>query len=104
DAEVTTINAKSKLVAKYSQDIDSNSAYEIITAKLQEAENNSAATTPGTQKTAKPEPSMLEKVVDNTVVKSMMRTAGNGIVRGLLGVLGLGGRTRSSTTKKSSWF
>jgi DNA helicase HerA-like ATPase len=102
DDEIAAINAKSKLVAKYSQDIDSNSAYEIITAKLQEAENNSAATTTYTQKIAKPEPSMLEKVVDNTIVKSMMRTAGNGIVRGLLGVLGLGGR--SGTTKKSSWF
>jgi uncharacterized protein len=44
-----------------------------------------------TTKTAK------EKGVwDDPVVKSMARTAGNTIVRSLLGVLGLGGRSRKS--------
>jgi hypothetical protein len=32
----------------------------------------------------------------------MLRTAGNGLVRGLLGVIGLGGKSRSSSTKKNS--
>lgn len=104
-AEINAINAKSKLVAKYSEDIDSNSAYEMLNAKLQEAEQKNAEETDTKKgKTEKEEPSTLEKITNNSIVKSMVRTAGNGIVRSLLGVLGLGGRTRSSSSKKSGWF
>ncbi len=96
--EIETIVDHSKIAAKYNQVIDSNSAYEMLNAKLETA----AAITPSRPgKTAKPEESTLEKVVNNTVVKSMMRTAGNTIVRSLLGSLGLGGRTSKST---KSWF
>ena len=102
DGEVAGINVKSKLVDKYSQDIDSNSAYEMLTAKLQEAADRNTPVAGDTIKRVKEEPSMLEKVAGNTIVKSMLRTAGTSIVRGLLGSLGLGGRSR--TTKKSSWF
>lgn len=100
DAEINSIVSNSKLAAKYNQVIDSNSAYEILTAKLQEAAANSA-TTPVSQKVSKPEESTFEKVANNTIVKSMMRTAGNTIVRTLLGSLGLGGRSKSAT---KSWF
>ena len=99
--EIDAINTHSKLVAKYNQSIDSESAYEILTAKLQEATDKAATETTTTGKAGKPEPSLIEKVADNTIVKSMLRTAGNGIVRSLLGSLGLGGR---SSSKKSSWF
>ena len=94
--EINNINSKSKLVAKYEKDIDSNSAYEILNAKLEEASKIPEET----KSSAKPEPSALEEMANNTVVKSIMRTAGNTIVRSLLGSLGLGGRT----TRKKSWF
>ena len=99
DSEIDTIVNHSKLVAKYNQVIDEPSAYEMLNAKFQEAASNATAPIPGKQVKA-PE-STLEKVVNNTVVKSMMRTAGNSIVRSLLGSLGLGGRTKKST---GSWF
>jgi hypothetical protein len=70
----------------------------MLTAKLEEA---AAKPVDQTTKATKAEETTLEKVVNNTVVKSMMRTAGNTIVRSLLGSLGLGGRTRSSS---KSWF
>ena len=101
DTEIDNIVNHSKLVAKYNQVIDSNSAYEMLTAKLQEAAANSTANVSSSQKTVKPEESTFEKVANNTIVKSMMRTAGNTIVRSLLGSLGLGGRSKSST---KSWF
>jgi DNA helicase HerA-like ATPase len=108
DAEVADINAKSKLVAKYNQVIDSQSAYEILTAKLEAAAEKSGteiAATENKKAAGKPEPSAIEKVANNTIVKSMMRTAGNGIVRSLLGALGLGGRSRGRSTRKSAgWF
>jgi hypothetical protein len=97
--EIDTIVSNSKLAAKYNQVIDEPSAYEMLTAKL----NDAAASKPEklSKKSVEPEESTLEKVVNNPVVKSMMRTAGNTIVRSLLGSLGLGGR-RSGTTK--NWF
>lgn len=104
DSEIDAITGKSKLVAKYNQVIDSESAYEILTAKLEEAAEKSkeAEEEKATSKTKKEEPSTLEKIANNTVVKSMARTAGNSIVRTILGALGLGGRT---TKKKSTgWF
>ena len=101
DAEIVAINGKSKLVSKYNETIDSNSAYEILTAKLEEAAEKAATEKPEAKKTSREEPSTLEKLVNHTVVKSMARTAGNTIVRSLLGALGLGGRT---TRKKSNWF
>jgi hypothetical protein len=100
--EIDRINGQSKLVAKYREDIDRESAYEILTAKLVEAAKLPAEDEKRKGKTPQAEPSTFEKVTGNTVVKSMMRTAGNTIVRSLLGALGLGGRT--TRTKKSSWF
>ncbi|MBP6022844.1 helicase HerA-like domain-containing protein [Ferruginibacter sp.] len=103
DGEIDAIAGKSKLVAKYNQAIDSESAYEILTAKLEEAAEKSQDEEPARgKKSVKEEKSTLEKVADNTIVKSMVRTAGNTIVRSLLGALGLGGRSRSSKSK--SWF
>lgn len=103
DDEINGINSRSKLVAKYNKTIDTESAYEILTAKLQEAaeKNQEEQTTSTTTKQVKPAPSTFEKITNNTVVKSMARTAGNTIVRSLLGALGLGGRSRK---KSSSWF
>ena len=97
--EIDSLVDHSKLAAKYNQTIDPDSAYEMLTAKLKEAADN--PTVSPAAKNVKSESSTLEKVVNNTVVKSMMRTAGTTIVRSLLGSLGLGGRSRKSS---SSWF
>ena len=101
DGEIDNIVSKSKLTAKYNQVIDSESAYEMLTAKLQHAAEVAPEITK-TQKPAKPEESTFEKVANNSITKSIMRTAGNTIVRSLLGSLGMGGRT--TRKKGSSWF
>jgi len=92
DGEIDNITGKSKLVVKYNQVIDSQSAYEILTAKLQQAADNPPQETKG----QKEQPSMLENILNNSVVKSVARTAGNTIVRSLLGSLGLGGKSKKS--------
>ncbi|MEJ7626358.1 MAG: helicase HerA-like domain-containing protein [Ferruginibacter sp.] len=98
--EVAAIDGQSKMIVKYNQITDTESAYEILNAKLEEAaEKNEVSKEPLTRKTAKPELSTFEKVANNTVVKGMLRTAGNGIVRSLLGALGLGGRTTRKRTR-----
>ena len=99
-AEIDAITGKSKLVAKYNQAIDSESAYEMLTAKLQEASEKGGG---GKQQpSGKPEPSTLEKILNSGAAKQVERTAASMITRSLLGALGLGGR--SSSSKKSGWF
>ena len=99
EGEIDNVVSHSKLAAKYNQVTDSQSAYEMLTAKLEEAAANASATATG--KAAKPEESTFEKVANNSIVKSIVRTAGNTIVRSLLGSLGLGGTTRRT---KKTWF
>ncbi len=99
--EIDQIIATSRIVSKYNQSMDTESAYEILTAKLTAAAENNEEDNED-KKPEKQEKSTLETIADNTIVKSMVRTAGNTIVRSLLGALGLGGRTTRKKTK--SWF
>ena len=99
DQEVSSMTAASKLVAKYNKIMDSESAYELLNAKIEEAVQKTAEAKE--EKEEKDEPSAVEKVLDNSVVKSTLRTAANIITRSLLGALGLGGR---SSSKRKSWF
>jgi DNA helicase HerA-like ATPase len=101
-AEIDGIVTRSKLKNKYAQAVDSQSAYEILNAKLAEAAANTAATgTSSTSKSAPAEKSTLDKFLANSAVRQAGRTAASMITRSLLGALGLGGR---SSSKKTSWF
>lgn len=98
DAEIDGVISKSKIAAKYNEVIDSQSAYEILTEKLEEASKREQdqKQQEAEEKAEKKTTTNKEKgFFDNPTVKSMTRTAGNSIVRTLLGVLGLGGRSRS---------
>src|SRR5450432_3586259 len=90
-AEIDSIVAKSKIVAKYNQAIDSESAYEILTAKLEEAAKNSQDQN---NSGGKQQPSAIEKILNSNVARQVERTAASVITRSLLGALGLGGRSK----------
>lgn len=93
DEEIDRIVTKSKIAGKYNEVIDNKSAYEILTEKLEAAEEKTKQQTE--EKTEKQPTAKKEKTIfDDPTVRSMTRTAGNTIIRSLLGVLGLGGRTR----------
>lgn len=102
DGEIDNLIKQSKLVRKYAETVDAESAYEILNEKLEEAEAKSEAVKK--EKKVKEEPSVLEKVLDNPVSRQVQRTAASIITRSLLGALGLGGRSSSRSKKKSSWF
>lgn len=93
DAEIESLTSSSKLVYKYNQVIDSNSAYEMLNEKLEEAEARSLETS-AVQAPQKKEKPTLEQVLDNSIVRQVGRTAAGIITRSLLGALGLGGRSR----------
>jgi hypothetical protein len=95
--EITDIVAKSKIKKKYDQDIDSQSAYEILNSKLDEAANRSTPQAEDKRpvgRPAKPEKSAVEEVLDSPITRQIGRTAASIITRSLLGALGLGGRSR----------
>lgn len=98
DAEIDALAAKSKIAAKYNQVIDSESAYEILNGKLDDAAKKSEEMKQAQEqqkaqgKTTKKE----ETIFDNPMMKQVGRTAASVITRSLLGVLGLGGRSRKS--------
>jgi DNA helicase HerA-like ATPase len=99
DGEIDNIISKSKIAAKYNQVIDSQSAYEILTDKLNEAAEKTEEVKKQKEeeketKTIRTTTKKEKGFFDDPTVKSMTRTAGNTIVRSLLGALGLGGRSR----------
>lgn len=110
DAEVTQLTNSSKLVQKYNQTVDTESAHEMLTKKIELAEQRTqemkeretrAKTEAKEEKraAAKPEKTWM----DNPAVKQAGRTAASILTRSLLGVLGLGGTTRRRKTR-GSWF
>lgn len=102
--EIERVVNASYLTQKYAEELDRESAYEILEAKLQnaraeeESEEVEVKPKPRT-KTEKPEPSVVEKLSKNTMVRQVGNTVVRELARGLLGVLGLGGKT--SRRKKS---
>jgi uncharacterized protein len=101
-AEIDQIVASSRLVQKYNQVIDRESAFEILVKKIEQgaaAEQDA----PKGKSQPKEEKSVLEQVGESTLTKQIGRTVVRELTRGLLGALGLGGRTRSRS-KGSGWF
>ena len=101
-AEMDALVSQSQLVRIYNEEMDRESAFEILTKKLEaheqaakeEAEAKAEAKE---EKIASNEPSTVEKVLNNSVTKIVIRE----VARGLLGVLGI----KSGTRKKSNgWF
>lgn len=95
--EIQQIVSSSSIAAKYNEVIDSESAYELLNAKLKAAAENKEEEPTEEKKSKKEEKSTIEKISENTMVRQVGRTVMKEVARGLLGVLGLGG-------KKKGWF
>ena len=97
DAEVIALISSSKLAAKYNQEVDNESAYELLTKKIEIAEQRSEEIQQMEEqaKEEKKTAGRPEKTwMDSPVVRQAGRTAASIVMRSLLGVLGLGGSTR----------
>ncbi len=96
DQEKKDLLRSSDLAAYYNEDIDRESAYEMLSKKIdkvheeQEKEDkrrNSAKTTK--KKRSRKEKSQFEKVFNSTTTRQIGRTVARELTRGLLGVLGV---------------
>lgn len=106
DVEIDALIRESKLAHIYNRVVDNESAYEILTEKLEDAAKKSQeeqeAREQAKQEAKKENGRSKEKgFFDHPTVKQVERTAASIITRSLLGALGLGGR--SSRRKKSLW-
>jgi uncharacterized protein len=93
--EVKDLVRYSNISDKYSEVIDRESAYEILSKKLDQA---TEAPEEGELPTEKKGKSTLETILSSPLTKQIGRTAASIITRSLLGALGMGGR------KKTGWF
>lgn len=106
----------SKLVKKYDEEIDRESAYEILNDKIEEAQEEAkqeelrqqqekleqqresrSSRSRSRSRSRRREKSTVEEIANSTTGRMVIRE----VTRGILGVLGLGGR-RSSTRRKST--
>lgn len=102
--EIDGIIGRSKIVPYYNREVDRESAYEILGAKMESSvasrqsshhpERSEGPVSTGRRKSKKPEPSVLEELSKNTMVRQVGRTLMKELARGLFGVLGGGGRRR----------
>lgn len=107
--EMDDLLSNSALVKKYNQEIDRESAFEILSAKLNRAATetkpmeNVAPERQHAQKSASPVPNIITDALGSTAGKQVMRTIAREVTRGLLGVLGLSSGSKRGK-KTSSWF
>lgn len=92
DSEIDQLVSSSKLIRKYNQEIDNESAYEILTAKLEaaaeKAKEEEAEQPPARKGRQKQEKSMLDKFLGSSAGRQAARTLVSSGLRALLGVLG----------------
>jgi len=99
--EIDEITNNSELCKKYNDTIDRESAYEILTNKLQQSQSENENVQTEVKQSQKEEKSTVEKVLTSTTARQVGRTVARELTRGLLGVLGIGG---SSRKRKSGIF
>jgi hypothetical protein len=88
-SEIDELVRKSTLVSKYNDVIDRESAFEILDKKMmeiQEEQEKAELPKPTTSKSsAKEEPSMIDALSKNTMVRQLGRTIFRELTRGILG-------------------
>jgi uncharacterized protein len=98
DQEIDSLVTKSKLARKYNQTIDSQSAFEILTKKLEQAarDDQQKEEEKNAEKKSTTRAKKEESFFDNPAVKQATRTASSILTRSLLGALGLSGKRKKS--------
>ncbi|MEZ5056229.1 MAG: helicase HerA-like domain-containing protein [Saprospiraceae bacterium] len=107
DEEIQYFFERSKIAKKYNEVVDRESAYELLTAKIEDAAKEEHQEKMEEQKTkarksTRAEKTVVEKVMDSTLTRQIGRTVARELTRGILGVLGVKSTGKKSSSK--SWF
>ncbi|KIA89303.1 helicase HerA-like domain-containing protein [Kaistella jeonii] len=90
DAEVENLTSRSSLVAKYEQTMNKDSAYEMLTSRMEQAVENAAPTVKS--RPVKEEPGVFESVMKSRAGRTFTTTLAREGAKFVLGMFGLGGR------------
>jgi len=109
DHEIDAVLDQSTIIEKYNEVLNRESAYEILSGKMEEAQEAQHKEEMVTQKKkatkkGRAEKSTLEKVASSTTTRQIGRTIARELTRGLLGVLGIKSSTRRRSRRKTGWF
>ncbi len=85
DQEIQSIVNESPLVSKYAQDLDKETAFEILSKKIETLTAEENAAPPKKAGRPRKEKSTIETILSDSTTKSFIRTIGNQIIRGLFG-------------------
>jgi DNA helicase HerA-like ATPase len=103
ESEIDNLISRSELAAKYNKEVDRESAFEILSGKIldkDEEEVEEKDEKVKETKSKRKEKSTLEEVLDSSVTKQIGRTIFRELTRGLLGVLGVSTTTRRKSTRR----
>lgn len=95
DAEIDNLVSASKLVKRYNKEVDRESAYEILTAKLDKAAKQEVERKPVVEKAlqsssrTRQQKSTVEQILGSTAARQIGRTIARELTRGLMGILGI---------------
>jgi DNA helicase HerA-like ATPase len=92
--ELASAVSASPLAAAYAETVDRESAFEMLSRKLEAS--GAPNDTPAPPASRRPEKTTLEKVLADPMTRQIGRTVAREVARGLLGVLGLGGARKST--------
>ena len=92
EAEVAALTSKSALVQKYEQTVNKDSAYEILTNRMEQAVQEAAPAQKS--RTVREEPGMFENVLKSRAGRTFTTTLAREGAKFVLGMFGLGGRRR----------
>jgi hypothetical protein len=110
--EIEEITGSSNLLSKYNREVDRDSAYEILNAKLEDAAQDKhreemqrqvERADYGRPSGQRAEKSTFEKVITSTATRQIGNTIAKELVRGLLGVMGVKTTSRRSS-RTGGWF
>ena len=107
ESEINSIIRKSQIIPKYENELDRESAYEILSGKIEEAQLDEKQEEFRKQheevsRGRRREKSTFDKVLNSTTTRQIGRTVARELTRGLLGVLGV--KTTRRSRRKTSWW
>jgi len=103
EGEMAKITKASEIYEYYNEEINRESAAEILTKKIEEAiQNEEQVETRSDTSSRRQEKSTIEKMMNSSVTRQVGRTVARELTRGLLGMFGI--KTSTPRRKKTGWF
>ncbi len=99
DKEMKELIAASEIFKDYEKDKDPESAYEILTKKMEKIEKATTKRKTTSKSRTRKKQTVLEKASKNTMLRQVAREATREIVRGVLGKFGI-----KTTRRRGGWF